>query len=53
MDGTQRRCYTIAVIPFVGDKMVGERVYSDQHLGRLRERLLGADFLDRPDVTIL
>lgn len=53
MDGTQRRCYTIAVIPFVGDKMVGERVYSDQHLGRLRERLLGPDFFSRPDVTIL
>ena len=52
-DGTQRRCYTIAVIPFERDKMVGERVYTDQHLGRLRERLLGPDFLDRPDVTIL
>jgi hypothetical protein len=52
-DGTSRRCYTVAVIPFVGDKMVGERVYSDQYLGRLREQLLGADFLERPDVTII
>ncbi|MDY0068112.1 MAG: hypothetical protein RBS02_17230 [Steroidobacteraceae bacterium] len=52
-DGTSRRCYTVAVIPFVGDRMVGERVYSDQYLGRLREQLLGADFLARPDVTIL
>jgi hypothetical protein len=52
-DGTRRRCHTVAVIPFVGDKMVGERVYSDRHLGRLREELLGVDFLERPDVTIL
>ncbi len=52
-DGTTRRCYTVAVIPFVGDKMVGERIYSDQYLGRMREELLGPDFLARPDVTIL
>jgi len=52
-DGAVRRCYTIAVIPFEGDKMVGERVYSDQHLGRLRKQLLGDDFFNRPDVTVL
>jgi len=52
-DGSVRRCYTVAVVPFEGDKMVGERVYSDQHLGRLREQLLGEDFFARSDVTLL
>ncbi|MCP5364490.1 MAG: hypothetical protein H6905_04570 [Hyphomicrobiales bacterium] len=52
-DGTTRRCYTVAVIPYIGDKMVGERIYSDQYLGQMREQLLGPDFLNRPDVTIL
>lgn len=52
-DGTRRRCYSIAVVPFEGNKMVGERVYTDEHLGRLRVQLLGEDFFARPDVTLL
>lgn len=52
-DGSTRRCYTVAVVPFEGDKIVGERVYSDGHLGRLREQLLGEDFFARPDVFAL
>jgi hypothetical protein len=51
--GSVRRCYTVAVVPFEGDKMVGERIYSDQHLGRLRTQLLGEDYFSRPDVSLL
>jgi len=52
-DGSQRRCFTVAVIPFIGDKMVGERIYSDVHLGRLRTESLGEDFYDLPGVVRL
>lgn len=52
-DGTSRRCYTVAVIPFVGDKMVGERVYTDQYLAELRAHHLGPDFLNLPGVERL
>lgn len=52
-DGTSRRCHTVAVIPFVGDKMVGERIYTDQYLAELRDHHLGPDFMDLPGVERL
>lgn len=51
--GTRRRCYSVAVIPFVGDKMVGERIYSDTYIGGLRAQLLGEDFYELPGVVRL
>lgn len=52
-DGTSERCYTLAVVPFRGDSMVGERIYSDRHLSSMNERTFGVDFEARADVTLL
>lgn len=48
-DGTKRRSYLLAVIPYVGDKLVGERVYGDGGWGRN----WGGDFEKLPGVTVL
>lgn len=52
-DGTKKRCSYIAVIEFDGDKMVGERIYSDHYHARLRDTKFGPDFLKVPGVTLL
>ena len=42
-DGPARRCYFNAVIPFQDGKMVGERVWQDQHLSDFFVQGLEAD----------
>lgn len=51
-DGTRKECYGVAVIPFEGEKLIGERVYTDRYLGDLQMQKR-ADLLERPDVTSL
>lgn len=43
-DGTRKRCSYVAIIEFDGDKMVGERVYSDRYHASLREASLTDEF---------
>lgn len=50
-DGTMRRCHMLAVVQFEGDKMVGERVYTDRYLDAQKLETMGADFYDLPGVT--
>ena len=52
-DGSRRRCHLIAVVAFEGDKMVGERVYSDLGYDVLRRQGFGEDFYALPGVTKL
>lgn len=52
-DGTKRRCYLAAVVTFDGDKMIGERVYTDSFFARIIDDALGPDFIDLPGVTLL
>jgi len=52
-DGSRKRCYTIAVIEYEGDKMVGERVYTCANAAELRGNALGADFVNVEGVTRL
>ena len=52
-DGTIRKCYAVAVIPYDGDKIVGERVYTCENFAELRKQALGADFSDVEGVTRL
>lgn len=52
-DGSRKRCYTIAVVEYEGQKIVGERVYTCQNAATLRGHALGADFLDVEGVSKL
>ena len=52
-DGSRKRCYTIAVVQYEGQKIVGERVYTCQNAATLRGHALGADFLDVEGVSKL
>ena len=52
-DGSDERCYLIAIIPYVDDKMVGERVYTDRHQASLRAQTFGPDFDALPGVTLV
>lgn len=52
-DGTEERCYLLAVVPFEGGRMVGERVYTDGRLASLRRETFGDDFEALPGVTLI
>jgi len=52
-DGSRKRCYTIAVIQYAGDKIVGERVYTCENAAELRRHALGPDFLSVEGVSQL
>lgn len=52
-DGTKKHCSYIAVIEFDGDKMVGERVYSDHYHASMRDQKFGGEFSKLPGVTML
>lgn len=52
-DGSRKRCYSVAIIPYEGDKMVGERVYTCQNFAELRKHALGEDFTEVDGVTKL
>ena len=52
-DGTRTRCYMLAVVPFVGDKMVGENVYTDHRVADWWDSLFGEDYLEIPGVELL
>ena len=52
-DGGSERCYMLAIIPYVGDKLVGERVYSDRHTERRRTPEQHEAFEAVPGVTVL
>ena len=52
-DGRAERCYTLAVVPFVGDRMFGERTYSDRFYADMREATFGPELDATPHVTQL
>lgn len=50
LDGVEKRCYFIAVIPYQDGKMVGERVYMDKDVAVWFEKQFDADFFKLPGV---
>lgn len=49
-DGSCRRCYMNAVVPFANGKMTGERVWMDHDLAAWFEAVLDQEFFDLPGV---
>jgi hypothetical protein len=52
-NGARKRVQFMVAVEYRQDgKMYGERLYADQELAAVIDGALGADFFDRPDVTV-